>query len=166
MPPATDGNLLVGIETSDDAGVYRLSADSALVVTADFITPPVDDPYLFGQVAATNAINDIYAMGATPFCALNIVGFPRKKLPIEVLEQIMAGGAEKLREANTALLGGHSVEDSEIKYGLAVTGLIDPTRPVPNVGPKPGGPSPRGPVCPGGGRTPVPLTTRADARPW
>ncbi|MCZ6747825.1 MAG: selenide, water dikinase SelD [SAR324 cluster bacterium] len=128
LPPATDGNLLVGIETSDDAGVYRLSADSALVVTADFITPPVDDPYLFGQVAATNAINDIYAMGARPVTCYNLVGFPSGDLPLDMLSRIMAGALSKIQEAGAVLAGGHSTEDDEPKFGLAVNGLVHPDK--------------------------------------
>lgn len=130
--------MLHGPETLDDAGVIRTSDDQALVQTLDFFPPIVDDPFDFGRIAAANALSDVYAMGAEPFCALNIVGFPRKKLPMEVLGEILRGGAEKLAEAGAALLGGHSVEDDEIKYGLAVTGLIHPDEIVKNGGALPG----------------------------
>ncbi len=131
--------MLHGAETLDDAGVISVpGSDRALVQTLDFFPPIVDDPVDFGRIAAANALSDVYAMGADPFCALNLVGFPRSKLPMEVLGEILKGGAEKLAEAKAALLGGHSVEDSEIKYGLAVTGLVDPDRIVRNGGARPG----------------------------
>jgi selenide,water dikinase len=123
-----DPNLLVGFESSDDAGVYRLDDETALVTTADFITPPVDDPYAFGQIAAANAISDIYAMGGRPLTCLNLVAFPSKKLPPEVLQGIVAGALSKITEAGAVLAGGHSVEDDEPKFGLAVTGLVHPQR--------------------------------------
>ena len=123
-----DPNLLVGFETSDDAGVYRLDDETALVTTADFITPPVDDPYVFGQIAAANAISDVYAMGGRPLTCLNLVAFPSKKLPPEVLQGIVAGALSKITEAGAVLAGGHSVEDDEPKFGLAVTGLVHPQR--------------------------------------
>ncbi len=118
--------------------MIQLANGQALVQTLDFFPPIVDDPLDFGRIAAANALSDVYAMGADPFCALNLVGFPRTKLPMEVLGEILKGGAEKLEEANAALLGGHSVEDSEIKYGLAVTGLIDPDKIIKNGGAQPG----------------------------
>ena len=118
----------MGIETSDDAGVYRLSADTALVQTVDFITPPVDDPYLFGQVAATNALSDVYAMGGRPLTAMNLVGFPSKDLPLETLKGIIAGALQKIQEAGAVLVGGHSTDDEEPKFGLSVTGLVHPDR--------------------------------------
>ena len=121
-----DSNLLVGMETGDDAGVYRISDDTALVLTADFITPPVDDPYQFGQVAAANALSDVYAMGGKPIAALNLVGFPSDQLPLETLERIMAGALSKIQEAGATLAGGHTTEDEEPKFGLSVTGVVHP----------------------------------------
>jgi selenide,water dikinase len=129
---------LVGTETADDAGVYRLTDEVALVQTVDFITPPVDDPYLFGQVAAANAISDVYAMGGRPITALNLVGFPSDQLPLEMLERIIAGALSKIHEAGAVLLGGHSTEDEEPKFGLSVTGLVHPQRIWRNVGAQPG----------------------------
>ena len=132
--------MLHGAETLDDAGVIRVpgAPHQALVQTIDFFPPIVDDPVDFGRIAAANALSDVYAMGGEPFCALNLVGFPRSKLPMEILGEILKGGAEKLAEANAALLGGHSVEDVEIKYGLAVTGLIHPDKVIKNGGALPG----------------------------
>jgi selenide,water dikinase len=130
--------LLVGTETADDAGVYRLSDEVALVLTADYITPPVDDPYLFGQVAAANAISDVYAMGGKPIAALNLVGFPSDQLPMEMLERIIAGALSKIHEAGAVLAGGHSTEDEEPKFGLSVTGIVHPDRIWRNVGAQPG----------------------------
>jgi len=124
----------VGIDTSDDAGVFRLRDDLAIVNTVDFFTPIVDDPFIFGQVAATNAISDIYAMGAEPRTALNIVCFPRGTMPIEILGEILRGGSEKAREAGVVVIGGHSIIDEEVKYGMAVTGEIHPDRVIRNVG--------------------------------
>ncbi len=118
----------------DDAGIIALGDHQALVQSVDFFPPIVDDPRDFGRIAAANALSDLYAMRAMPFCALNLVGFPTKKLGLEVLGEILEGGAEKMREAQVALLGGHSVEDSEVKYGLAVTGLVDPARSLTNDG--------------------------------
>ena len=137
-PPPRDPNVLVGIATADDAGVYRLDDDTALVQTVDFFTPVVDDPYDFGCIAAANALSDIYAMGATPLTALNIVAFPMESLGGEVLTQILAGGAAAAREAGVAIIGGHTIEDDEPKYGLAVTGTVHPKRIVTNAGAKPG----------------------------
>ena len=122
------------METSDDAGVYRLNDETALVLTADYITPPVDDPYLFGQVAAANALSDVYAMGGRPITALNLVGFPSDQLPLENLERIIAGALSKIHEAGATLAGGHSTEDEEPKFGLSVTGLVHPDRIWRNVG--------------------------------
>ncbi|ABZ85056.1 selenide, water dikinase [Heliomicrobium modesticaldum Ice1] len=139
LPPKPDDpNLLVGLEYSDDAGVYRLSPDLALVQTVDFFTPIVDDPYLFGQIAAANALSDVYAMGGRPVTALNLVAFPTKTLPMKVLGEILRGGADKVREAGAVLLGGHSIEDKEPKYGLSVTGVVHPDRVWTNGGARPG----------------------------
>ncbi len=132
-----DPNLLVGFEKADDAGVYRLSDELALVQTVDFFSPIVDDPRSFGQIAAANALSDIYAMGGRPLTALSIVGFPENE-NWELLEDILAGGQEKLQEAGCTLAGGHSVKDDEIKFGYAITGLIDPRRILPNSGAQPG----------------------------
>lgn len=118
--------MLVGLDTSDDAGVYRLNAEQALVITADFITPPVDDPHLFGQVAAANAINDVYAMGGRPVTAYNLVGFPSKQLPLNTLQGILAGALTKIIEAGAVLAGGHTVENDEPMFGLSVNGLVHP----------------------------------------
>ena len=134
MPKFSDANALVGIETGDDAAVYRIDEKTAIVETVDFFSPIVDDPFTFGQIAAANAISDIYAMGARPLFALNIAGFPAKKLPLEVLHEIFRGGAEKAREAGIPILGGHTVEDDEPKYGMVVTGVIDPAKILRNVG--------------------------------
>jgi selenide, water dikinase len=133
-----DPNLLVGIETGDDAGVYRVADDLAIVQTVDYITPVVDDPFLFGQVAAANAISDVYAMGGRPITALNCCMFPAKGIDAASLRRILEGGWSKMREAGVSLLGGHTVRDDELKYGLAVTGLIHPRRILTNVGARPG----------------------------
>ncbi len=130
--------MIHGPETLDDAGIISLGNGRALVQSVDFFPPIVDDPGDFGRIAAANALSDLYAMGATPFCALNLVGFPSKKLDMAILGEILEGGAEKMREAGVALLGGHSVEDAEIKYGLAVTGIIDSDRMLTNGGAEPG----------------------------
>lgn len=132
IPIAEDPNLLIGISTSDDAAVYKITEDKAIVQTVDFFTPVVDDPYTFGLIAAANALSDIYAMGAKPLFALNIVAFPSKTLPIEVLEDILRGGADKVREAGINIVGGHSIDDPEPKYGLVVTGLVHPDKVVAN----------------------------------
>jgi len=118
----------VGLERADDAGVYKISDDLAIIQTVDFFTPIVDDPYWFGQIAAANALSDIYAMGGTPKTAMNLVAFPISEMDISVLRQILQGGLDKMREADVVLVGGHSVEDSELKYGLAATGFIHPER--------------------------------------
>jgi selenide, water dikinase len=128
LPKNLDPNLLVGFGTSDDAGVYRLTDDMALVTTADFITPPVNDPYLFGQIAAANAISDIYAMGGRPITCLNLAAFPSKKLEPQILHQIVAGALNKITEAGAVLAGGHTIEDDEPKFGLAVTGIVHPDK--------------------------------------
>ena len=120
--------------TSEDAGVYRLSDDLAIIQTVDFFTPIVDDPYMFGQIAAANALSDVYAMGGKPLTAMNIVCFPIKTIDISILREILKGGLEKMNEGGVTLVGGHSVEDSELKYGLSVTGTIHPSKVVTNVG--------------------------------
>ncbi len=128
----------MGPETSDDAGVYRIGNECALVETTDIITPLVDDPFLFGAISATNALSDVFAMGGRPVTAMNLVFFPKCSIPPEMLREILAGGAEKIREAGACLVGGHTVEDDEIKYGLAVTGLVHPQRVVRNSTARPG----------------------------
>jgi len=132
LPVPTDPAILVGTETSDDAAVYRISDDTAIVQTVDFFTPVVDDPFDFGAIAAANALSDIYAMGATPLFALSVVGFPSSRLPMAVLEKILAGAQAKTAEAGIAIIGGHTVDDTEPKYGLAVTGVVHPRRIVTN----------------------------------
>jgi selenide,water dikinase len=134
LPAFDHPDLIVGTETSDDAGVFRVRSDLAIVNTVDFFTPIVDDPYIFGQVAAANALSDVYAMGGEPLTALNIVGFPKGKMDIAVLGDVLRGGAEKAKEAGVVVVGGHSIIDAEIKYGMAVTGLIHPDRVIRNVG--------------------------------
>ena len=133
-----DSNLLVGIETSDDAAVYKLSADLAMVNTVDFITPPVDDPYWFGQIAAANSISDVYSMGGKPLTALNVVMFPSGQLDMGILREILRGGNDKVVEAGACLAGGHTVDDNEPKYGLCVNGVVHPDRIITNAGAKPG----------------------------
>ncbi len=134
LPVPVDPNVLVGTETADDAAVYRLSRSVALVSTLDFFTPMVDDPYAFGQIAATNALSDVYAMGGKPVLALNIVAFPSAKLPMSVLQRILEGAGERVKAAGAVIIGGHSVMDDELKYGLAVTGTVHPDRIVRNGG--------------------------------
>ncbi len=129
---------MVGYGTSDDAGIYRLDDETALVTTADFITPPVDDPFLFGQIAAANALSDVYAMGGRPITCLNLAAFPSKKLAPELLHGIVEGALSKISEAGAVLAGGHTIEDSEPKFGLAVTGLVHPKKFWPNNGARPG----------------------------
>jgi selenide,water dikinase len=124
----TDENVLVGLERADDAGVYRVSDELALIQTVDFFTPIVDDPYWFGQIAAANALSDVYAMGGTPKTAMNLVAFPVKQMDLSILRRIIQGGLDKLAEAGVVLVGGHSIEDKELKYGLSVTGFIHPAR--------------------------------------
>jgi len=130
--------VLVGTTTSDDAAVYQVLPGLALVTTVDFFTPIVDDPYAFGQIAAANALSDVYAMGAKPLYALNLAGFPKDTLPLDVLTQILSGGSEKAREAGINIVGGHTIDDPEPKYGLVVVGTVDPARIVRNVGARPG----------------------------
>jgi len=137
LPKQGDPNVLVGFETSDDAGIYRIAPNLALVQTVDFITPLVDDPFTFGKIAATNALSDVYAMGGEPVTALSIVCFPQDG-DLDVLEQIMRGGMATMAEAGCAVVGGHSVRDAEIKFGYAVTGLIDPQRVLTNTGARAG----------------------------
>lgn len=132
-----DPNLLVGLETSDDAGVYKLADDLALVQTVDFFTPIVDEPYDFGQIAAANAISDIYAMGGRPLTALNIVAFPIRQLDRSILAEILRGASDKMKEAGVTLVGGHSIDDQEPKFGLAVTGIVHPDRVRTNAGARP-----------------------------
>lgn len=128
----------MGLETGDDAGVVRLTDEIALIQTLDFFTPIVDDPHLFGQIAAANALSDVYAMGGRPLCAMNIVCFPRKDMPISLLTRIIEGGLFKIREAGALLVGGHSIEDPELKYGLSVTGLVHPHKVLANRGARAG----------------------------
>lgn len=138
LPVVFDKNVLVGTETSDDAAVYKLSEDLALVQTLDFFTPIVDDPYQFGAIAAANALSDVYAMGAKPLFALNIVGFPDDTLPMSVLEAILKGAHDKAAEAGIAVLGGHTIEDPEPKYGMVVSGIVHPSKIIRNKGAQPG----------------------------
>jgi selenide,water dikinase len=138
LPRPTDSRLLVGLETFDDAGVFALSDDLALVQTVDFFAPIVDDPYAFGQIAAANALSDVYAMGGEPLTALNIVGFPTDKLPMTVLAEILRGADDKIREAGAVVVGGHSIIDDEVKFGLAVTGRVDPRAMLTNAGARSG----------------------------
>jgi selenide,water dikinase len=128
LPKVTDPNLIVGYDTHDDAGVYRLTDDIAIVATADFITPPFDDPVLFGKIGAANSLSDVYAMGGRPVTCVNLVGFPSKKLGADVLAGIILGAQETIVEAGAVLVGGHTVEDREPKFGLAVTGVVHPQR--------------------------------------
>lgn len=137
LPKFHDDNLLVGIETSDDAAIYKVTEDIALIQTVDFFTPIVDDPYTFGQIAAANSLSDVYAMGGEPKIALNIVGFPNCLDPA-VLGEILAGGADKVKEAGAVLVGGHSVQDDEPKYGLCVSGFVHPDKIFKNYGCRPG----------------------------
>jgi selenide,water dikinase len=134
----SDPNLLVGPETADDAGVYRIGEECALVETTDIITPLVDDPWMFGAIAACNALSDVFAMGGRPVTAMNLVFYPACAISAEVLREILAGGAAKIREAGACLVGGHTVEDDELKYGLAVTGLVHPDLVVRNSTARPG----------------------------
>ncbi len=137
LPKFKDDNLIVGIETSDDAAVYKITDDIAMIQTVDFFTPVVDDPYIFGQIAAANSLSDVYAMGGEPKLALNIIGFPNCLDP-SVMADILSGGASKVIEAGATLAGGHSIEDDEPKYGLCVTGFINPNKIFKNYGAKPG----------------------------
>ncbi len=138
LPKQTDPNVLVGFDKADDAGVYRLGPDLALVQTVDFFTPIVDDPRTFGAVAAANSLSDVYAMGGRPISALSIVGFPNSGRDVSILGEILAGGLSKMQEAGCTVIGGHSIGDEEIKFGYAVTGLINPNRILTNAGARAG----------------------------
>lgn len=138
LTPSSDPRLLVGMETADDAGVFLLNAETALIQTVDFFTPIVDDPYLFGQIAAANSLSDVYAMGGRPLTAMNLVAWPMCKLPGEALLAMLQGGQDKLREAGAVLVGGHTIEDAEPKYGLSVTGVCHPAQVLTNGGARPG----------------------------
>jgi selenide,water dikinase len=124
----TDENVIIGLEKADDAGVYKIADNLALIQTVDFFTPVVDDPYWFGQIAAANSLSDVYAMGGEPRTAMNLVAFPSDAMDLSVLRSIIQGGIDKLKEANVALVGGHSIQDKEIKYGLSVTGVVHPDK--------------------------------------
>lgn len=139
LPPRSqDPNFLVGMETCDDAGVYRIADNLALVQTVDFFPPLVDDPFTFGQIAATNALSDVYAMNGRPLTALNIVGFPDADLPVAVLGEILKGAADRVALAGAVTVGGHTLRDAEVKFGLSVTGLVDPAELLTNAGARPG----------------------------
>jgi selenide,water dikinase len=138
LPPQRHPDLLVGTDTMDDAGVFRITDDIALVQTTDFFPPLVDDPYAFGRIAAANALSDVYAMGGTPLTALNLVGWPDKVLSYDILADILRGGADAVAEAGAVIVGGHSIRDAEVKYGLAVTGRVHPRRILTNANAKPG----------------------------
>ena len=138
LPRPRDGRLLVGADTADDAAVFALTADLALVLTIDFFTPIVDDPYDFGRIAAANALSDVYAMGGTPVAAMNVVAFPLERLGGDVLREILRGGGDVALEAGVALAGGHSIDDPEPKYGLAVTGTVHPDELITNAGARAG----------------------------
>ena len=138
LPLISDPNVIRGMASLDDAGVYKLTDDLAIIQTVDFFTPIVDDPYIFGQIAAANALSDVYAMGGKPLTAMNVVCFPTESMDISVLKDILRGGVDKMREAGVVLVGGHSVDDTELKYGLSVTGIVHPKRLVTNGGAKPG----------------------------
>jgi selenide,water dikinase len=138
LPRSEDPNVLVGFEGADDAAVYRLTDDLALISTADFFTPIVDDPYLFGRIAATNALSDVYAMGGRPVTALNLVAFPLEQLGADVLREVLRGGQDAAAEAECAVVGGHSIDDAEPKYGMAVTGIVHPDEVLTNAGGRPG----------------------------
>ncbi len=138
LPSTANQHVLVGYSTSDDAGVYQVRDDLAIVQSVDFFTPIVDDPYDFGRIAAANSLSDIYAMGAIPICALNIVAFPIDSVDHHVLGRILEGGAHVAKQAGVAILGGHTIKDSEPKYGMAVTGTVNPHRIVTNAAARPG----------------------------
>jgi len=138
LPIPKDPRVLVGLDTSDDAGVYQLNDEVALVQTVDFFTPIVDDPFTFGQIAVANALSDVYAMGGTPLTGMNLVAFPIKTLSPSILKDILIGGLSKMKEAGVTLVGGHSIEDPEIKYGLAVTGVVHPNKILTNAKAKAG----------------------------
>lgn len=138
MPKQDDPNILVGFNSVDDAGVYKIREDLAIVHTVDFFPPIVDDPYDYGAIAAANSLSDVYAMGAKPTSALNIVGYPPKTMPLSALDEILKGGAEKAQEAGVAIIGGHTIKTREPIYGLAVVGTIHPQKIISNAGAKPG----------------------------
>lgn len=138
LPRIEDENLIVGMNTLDDAGVYRISDDLALVQTVDVFTPIVDVPYTYGSIVAANCMSDVYAMGGKPLLAMNIIGFPIAKLDASIMTQILRGGTDKLNEAGVILVGGHTIDDQELKYGLAITGVISPDKVVTNANAKPG----------------------------
>src|SRR5919206_1491860 len=138
LPRPADPRVLVAADTADDAAVVKLSDDLAIVQTVDFFTPIVDDPYAFGRIAATNALSDVYAMGATPVCALNLVAYPLETLGPEILGEILRGGADAVAAAGASVVGGHSIDDPEPKYGLAVTGTVHPDELLTNAGGLPG----------------------------
>ena len=138
LPKIDDPNVLVGTSTADDAAVYKVNDSLAIVQTVDYFTPVVDDPYTFGAITAANSLSDIYAMGAQPLFALNVVGFPSKKLPMEVLAEILRGGADKAVEAGINVIGGHTIDDQEPKYGMVVTAVIHPSEIIANAGAKEG----------------------------
>ncbi|MBN1862083.1 MAG: selenide, water dikinase SelD [Dehalococcoidales bacterium] len=138
LPKMRDPNLIRGIASPDDAGVYRISDEVAIIQTIDFFTPIVDDPYTFGQIAVANALSDVYAMGGKPLTAMNVVCFPVKSMDISVLKEILRGGVDKILEAGALLVGGHSIEDDELKYGLSVTGTVHPKRLLTNAGARAG----------------------------
>jgi len=138
LPAIDDPRVLVGVPAGDDAGIYKVNGDLALVQTVDVFSPSVDDPYVFGQIAAANSVSDVYAMGGRPVTALSIVGFPVRKLPNEVMHEILRGGIDKMNEAGVSVVGGHSINDNEVKAGFAVTGVIDPGKIMTNAGARPG----------------------------
>ena len=137
LPKSFDKNLIVGLDTSDDAAVYKIDENLALIQTLDFFTPVVDDPYVFGQIAAANSLSDVYAMGGEPKLAMNIVCFPNCLEP-DILVEILKGGHDKVKEAGAILVGGHTVEDDEPKYGLSVAGFVHPDRVLTNSNARPG----------------------------
>lgn len=138
IPRSKDPNLLVGTETHDDAGIYRLTDDIAIVQTIDFFPPVVNDPFIYGQIAAANALSDVYAMGGTPKTAMNLVGFPDDKLSLDLLGEILRGGADRCTESGTIIVGGHTVRDAEIKFGMSVTGIVHPQKIWTNAAARPG----------------------------
>ena len=138
LPQMSDPNVIRGLASPDDAGVYKITDELAIIQTVDFFTPIVDDPYMFGQITAANALSDVYAMGGKPLTAMNVVCFPTKSMDISVLKDILRGGVDKILEAGAVLVGGHSIEDTELKYGLSVTGTVHPKRLVTNSGAKAG----------------------------
>ncbi len=138
LPQVRDPNLLVGAATADDAGVYRIDRDRALVQTVDFFTPIVDDPFVYGQIAAANALSDVYAMGGRPLTAMNLLGVPTEVVPLKVINTILRGGAAKVKEAKCVLVGGHTIRNPEPVYGLSVTGLVNPRRMITNANARPG----------------------------